>query len=59
MKKSLCALLFSLLIISLGSCAWAEYYNEGHVGSAGDPYVINSNADLIDLRDRVNAGTEN
>ena len=58
MKKFLVAILFSVFVISLSSCAFAEYYNEGHAGSATDPYAIDSNADMVLLRDRVNAGTE-
>ena len=58
MKKFLVAILFSVFVISLSSCAFAEYYNEGHAGSEADPYAIDSNADMVLLRDRVNAGTE-
>lgn len=58
LKKFLVAILFSVFVISLSSCAFAEYYNEGHAGSEADPYVIDSNADMVLLRDRVNAGTE-
>ncbi len=50
-------LLFGVVLVLAGS-AGAEYYNEGHSGTAADPYVIDTNADLVMLRDRVNAGTE-
>ena len=46
------------LVVSMTSCSWAEYYDEGHSGSATDPYIIDTNADLVMLRDRVNKGTE-
>ena len=56
-KFSFTLLFFTILLLSV-SCSWAEYYNEGHAGSETDPYVIDSNADMVLLRDRVNAGTE-
>ena len=59
MKKFLCVLLAALLTLSFASVVFAsDYWDEQHSGTEEDPYVIDSNADLIALRDRVNAGTE-
>lgn len=57
MKKYF-ALFMAVWFVSFCSCAWADYWNEGHSGTEADPYVIDTNADLSALRDRVNAGTE-
>ncbi len=57
MKKRL-ILFLAVCLLSVCSSAWADYWNEGHAGTAKDPYVIDSIADLVALRDRVNAGTE-
>lgn len=58
MKKFLCSVLVAVLALSLGTCAWgADYWTE-HAGTESDPYVIDSTADLIALRERVYAGTE-
>ena len=58
MKKYLRLMLAAAVVLVLACSAGAEYYDEGHSGTAGDPYVIDTNADLVMLRDRVNAGTE-
>ena len=58
MKKFLRLVLLLGVVLGLASGAGAEYYDEGHSGTASDPYVIDTNADLVMLRDRVNAGTE-
>ncbi|MBQ7544808.1 MAG: putative Ig domain-containing protein [Synergistaceae bacterium] len=58
MKNFARVVLMAVAVLGLASCASAEYYNEGHSGTAADPYVIDTNADLVALRDRVNAGTE-
>ena len=58
MKKFLRLLLLLGVVLGLASGAGAEYYDEGHSGIEADPYVIDTNADLVTLRDRVNAGTE-
>ncbi|MBR6900967.1 MAG: hypothetical protein IKN30_02760, partial [Synergistaceae bacterium] len=58
MKKFLCSVLVAVLALSLGTCAWSADYWDEHTGSEGDPYVIDSNADLIAMRDRVSTGTE-
>ena len=57
MKKYI-ALFMAVCLVSFCPCAWADYWNEGHSGTEADPYVIDTNADLVALRDRVNAGTE-
>ncbi|MBQ7168511.1 MAG: putative Ig domain-containing protein [Synergistaceae bacterium] len=57
MKKCI-ALFMAVCLLATGSGAWADYWNEGHSGTEADPYVIDTNADLVALRDRVNAGTE-
>ena len=48
----------ALCLLAVSSCAWADYWDEGHEGTADDPYVIDTIADLVALRDRVNNGTE-
>ena len=58
MRKYLQLMLLGAVVLGLAGSAGAEYYNEGHSGTAADPYVIDTNADLVMLRDRVNAGTE-
>ena len=59
MKKYLCSLLSVLCILVLASCSYAGYYNEGHFGlTESDAYVIDSIADMIEFRDRINAGTD-
>ena len=58
MKKFLCCVLAALLALSFASGVFAADYWDEHDGTEGDPYVIDSNADLIAMRDRVNAGTE-
>lgn len=58
MRKFLCFSAVMIIVLAVCSCAFAEYYNEGHMGAETDPYVIDTNADLVMLRDRVNAGTE-
>ena len=41
------------------SCAWAGYYNEGHYGlTEDDAYVIDSIADFVEFRNRINNGTD-
>ena len=57
MKKFI-VLFMAVCLVAAGSSAWADYWNEGHSGTEADPYVIDTNADLVALRDRVNAGTE-
>ena len=57
MKKYV-VLFMVVCLLAMDSGAWADYWNEGHSGTEADPYVIDTNADLIALRDRVNAGTE-
>lgn len=57
MKKYI-ALFMVVCLVSFCPCAWADYWNEGHSGTEADPYVIDTNADLSAMRDRVNAGTE-
>ena len=57
MKKCI-ALFMAVCLLGVCPCAWADYWNEGHSGTEADPYVIDTNADLEALRDRVNAGTE-
>lgn len=58
MKKFLCVLLTALLTLSFASGVFAADYWDEHMGTEGDPYVIDSNADLIALRDRVDTGIE-
>lgn len=58
MKRVIHIMLLWAVVLGLAGCAGAEYYNEGHAGTANDPYIIDTNADLVMLRDRVNAGTE-
>ncbi|MBQ3654216.1 MAG: putative Ig domain-containing protein, partial [Synergistaceae bacterium] len=58
MKKFLQLVVVFCVVVGLAGCASADYWNEGHSGTAADPYVIDTNADLVALRDRVNAGTE-
>ena len=58
MRKYLQLMLLGTVVLGLAASAGAEYYNEGHSGTAADPYVIDTNADLVMLRDRVNDGTE-
>ena len=58
MKKLLQLVLLAAVVLGLACGAGAEYYDEGHSGTEADPYVIDTNADLVALRDRVNAGTE-
>ena len=58
MRRFLCFSMVMLIVLAVCSCAFAEYYNEGHMGTETDPYVIDTNADLVMLRDRVNAGSE-
>ena len=57
MKKYIASFMVVCLLLMCSS-AWADYWNEGHSGTEADPYVIDTNADLVALRDRVNAGTE-
>lgn len=57
MKKYITSFMVACLLLMCSS-AWADYWNEGHSGTEADPYVIDTNADLVALRDRVNAGTE-
>lgn len=57
MKKCI-ALFMAVCLLGVCPCAWADYWNEGHSGTEADPYVIDTNADLEALRDRVNDGTE-
>ena len=55
MKKFLCSALLVALMVSLASCTWAEYYNEGNDGSSEEKaYIIDSVDDLLTLRNRVN-----
>ncbi|MBR1486630.1 MAG: hypothetical protein IJ597_05185, partial [Synergistaceae bacterium] len=58
MKKFLCIFLMALLTLSFASGVFAADYWDEHTGTEEDPYVIDSNADLIALRDRVDKGTE-
>ena len=58
MKKFLCVLLTALLTLSFASVVFAADYWVEHTGTEEDPYVIDSNADLIELRNRVNKGNE-
>lgn len=58
MKKVLRVIFLLAVVLGLAVSAGAEYYNEGHSGTASDPYVIDTNADLVALRDRVNDGIE-
>ena len=58
MRKYLQLVLLWAVVLVFAGSAGAEYYNEGHSGTAADPYVIDTNADLVMLRDRVNAGME-
>ncbi|MBQ2616399.1 MAG: putative Ig domain-containing protein, partial [Synergistaceae bacterium] len=57
MKKYIASFMVVCLLLMCSS-AWADYWNEGHSGTEADPYVIDTNADLVALRDRVNAGSE-
>ena len=58
MKKVLCGVLVAVFALSLGACAWgADYWTE-HAGTESDPYVIDSIADLMALRNRFYEGTE-
>ncbi len=56
MKKFLRIIVLMAVVLGLACSVGAEYYDEGHSGTVGDPYVIDTNADLVMLRDRVNAG---
>lgn len=59
MKRTLCAVLTFLVILSIVPGAWADYDNEGRDGfTEAGAYLIDSIDDLKLLRDRVNAGTE-
>ena len=59
MKRTLCAVLTFLVILSIVPTAWADYDNEGRDGfTEAGAYLIDSIDDLKLLRDRVNAGTE-
>ncbi|MBR1438810.1 MAG: putative Ig domain-containing protein, partial [Synergistaceae bacterium] len=57
MKKHF-VMFLAVCLLAFSSSAWADYWNEGHSGTEADPYEIDTNADLVSLRDRVNAGTE-
>ena len=52
MKSFLRLMVMLAVVLGFACGAWAEYYNEGHAGTAADPYVIDTNADLVMLRDR-------
>ena len=59
MKKYLCFAVFIALLLVMASCSWAGYYNEGHYGlTEDDAYVIDSIADFVEFRKRVNDGTD-
>ncbi|MBQ9904640.1 MAG: hypothetical protein IJM47_07635, partial [Synergistaceae bacterium] len=57
MKKRL-VLFLAVCLLAVCSCAWADYWDEGHQGTSADPYLIDSIDDLKALRDRVNNGEE-
>ena len=59
MKKYLCFAVFIVLLLVTSSCSWAGYYDEGHYGlTEDDAYVIDSIADFVEFRKRVNDGTD-
>lgn len=58
MKKCLIAILITVMI-ALPSVTWASYWNEGNYGyDDAHAFIIDSVADFIELRDRVNSGIE-
>ena len=57
MKKRIFVFL-TVCLLTACSAAWADYWDEGHEGTASSPYIIDTIADLQALRDRVNNGTE-
>lgn len=60
--KKFFAVIMCVIIICLSSLlnsyAQTDYWNEGHLGTASDPYIIDTNTDLVMLQERVNAGNE-
>ncbi len=58
MRKIL-SIFLAVCLLTAGSAAWADYWNEGNSGTTeDDAYLIDSIDDLKALRDRVNAGIE-
>lgn len=48
-----------MLLLLVQGMAFASYYNEGHYGlTEDDAYIIDSVADMVEFRDRVNSGSE-
>ena len=59
MKKYIALVTAVMLLGVTAPGSWANYYNEGHFGlTEEDAYIIDSVADMVEFRDRVNNGTE-
>ena len=59
MKRYLRSVICFTAMFITASCAWAGYYNEGHYGlTEDDAYVIDSIADFVEFRNRINNGTD-
>ena len=59
MKKYVVFVLAVMLLSVMASCSWAGYYDEGHFGlTEDDAYIIDSVADMLEFRDRINGGTD-
>ena len=58
MMKKFAVIIAVLCVFLAVPCEFADYYDEGHQGTEANPYEIDTKEDLVSLRDRVNAGTE-
>ena len=58
MKRLFAFVALAVLVLATGTASGAYYDGENDGSSWENAYVIESSADLVLMRDRVNAGTE-